>query len=231
MQRKAMEFATLWLPIIGGLLLGALAVGAWYGGNKTLAIWSGFAGIVCFLLLAALQMQEVVSNEEASSAGGHDPAFRLDQRAWLGVDYIRPVPLRPEVGKPFQVIVRLKNTGKTPARNIIGTALAEPTANERPSYDYAGRKQFRRGVIASNAGGDIPINLSRSPNTGEVVPLTQETFDGLSRGDIKIFAHGKVDYEDIFGIPHWFTFCGKLNVPFDGHFGACADHNDIDANK
>ena len=55
-----MEFAIFWLPLIAGLLLGGLAVGAWYGGDKTLAIWVGFVGAVCLVLLVALQIQQEV---------------------------------------------------------------------------------------------------------------------------------------------------------------------------
>src|SRR5262245_1089039 len=55
-----MELAIFWLPLIAGLLLGGLAVGAWYGGNKTLAIWVGFIGAACLLLIGALQAQQYV---------------------------------------------------------------------------------------------------------------------------------------------------------------------------
>jgi len=55
-----MAFAIFWLPLIAGLLLGGVAVGAWYGGDKTLAVWIGFAGAVLLLLTAALQIQQFV---------------------------------------------------------------------------------------------------------------------------------------------------------------------------
>jgi hypothetical protein len=54
------EFAIFWLPLFAGLLLGGLAVGAWYGGDRTIAVWVGFVGIICLLLTAALQIQEQV---------------------------------------------------------------------------------------------------------------------------------------------------------------------------
>jgi hypothetical protein len=55
-----MELAIFWLPLIAGLLLGGWSVAAWYGGDKTLAVWVGFIGVVCFLLTGALQLQQHV---------------------------------------------------------------------------------------------------------------------------------------------------------------------------
>lgn len=55
-----MALAIFWLPLIAGLLLGGLAAAAWYGGDKTLAVWVGFIGAVCLLLTAALQVQQYV---------------------------------------------------------------------------------------------------------------------------------------------------------------------------
>jgi len=43
---KQTDFIVFWLPIIGGVLLGGFAGTAWYGGNKILGLWLGFAGIV-----------------------------------------------------------------------------------------------------------------------------------------------------------------------------------------
>jgi hypothetical protein len=55
-----MNWAIFWLPLIAGILLGGLAVGNWYGGDKTLAVWVGFVGAVLFLLTAALKGQQYV---------------------------------------------------------------------------------------------------------------------------------------------------------------------------
>lgn len=60
MPSTKMAFAIFWLPLIASLLLGSLAIGAWYGGSKTLAVWVGFVGATCFLLTGALQLQQHV---------------------------------------------------------------------------------------------------------------------------------------------------------------------------
>src|ERR1035437_4393596 len=67
-----MDLAIFWLPLIGGILLGGIAGNAWYGGDKILALWLGFAGLVCLLLVGVIQIQqsimkesEVISDKEA----------------------------------------------------------------------------------------------------------------------------------------------------------------------
>jgi hypothetical protein len=60
MQGRNMNWAIFWLPLIAGFLLGGVAVGGWYGGDKTFAVWIGFVGTICFLLTAALQIQQYV---------------------------------------------------------------------------------------------------------------------------------------------------------------------------
>ena len=56
-----MNLLFFWLPIIGGVLLGGFAGNAWYGGDRILAIWLAFAGVVCFELVAAIQLQQAVA--------------------------------------------------------------------------------------------------------------------------------------------------------------------------
>ena len=60
MPSTKMAFAIFWLPLIAGLLLGGLSVGAWYGGNRTFAVWVAFIGAIFLLLTATLQAQQYV---------------------------------------------------------------------------------------------------------------------------------------------------------------------------
>jgi hypothetical protein len=55
-----MEFAIFWLPLVASILLGGVAIAAWYGGDRTLAIWAAFVGAIFFLLTMALQVQQHV---------------------------------------------------------------------------------------------------------------------------------------------------------------------------
>jgi len=87
-----MAFAIFWLPLIAGLLLGGLAVGAWYGGDKTLAIWVGFIGALCLLLTAALQLQQFVwgvANQPQITLepdGSASWYVRWNPPSWMGIE-------------------------------------------------------------------------------------------------------------------------------------------------
>ena len=56
-----MSLAIFWLPILGGGILWAVAISAWYGSDKLPAVWFAFAGSTCLLLTAAIQIHEHVS--------------------------------------------------------------------------------------------------------------------------------------------------------------------------
>ena len=43
-----MEFAIFWVPLVASIPSGGVAIAAWYGGDRTLAIWWGFVGALCF---------------------------------------------------------------------------------------------------------------------------------------------------------------------------------------
>ena len=65
-----MDFAVFWLVIIGPILI-SLAVGIWFGGIKTLALWTGFSGAVLLMLAATLQLQQFVWKPSVPAARDH----------------------------------------------------------------------------------------------------------------------------------------------------------------
>jgi hypothetical protein len=67
MKSRVMDIAIFWLPIVGGILLGGLAGNAWYGGNKIVALWLTFFGLICFALVAVLQIQQAILQSKTSS--------------------------------------------------------------------------------------------------------------------------------------------------------------------
>ena len=156
-------------------------------------------------------------------------AMRLDQRAWLGIENIRPDPSIPQVGTALTVIVTFKNTGRTPARKMRGYTVVEPIdRNSAPDFSYTNDQYFEAGTIAPGAvhGPGVPATIDK--NTRQPIPLPQAGFDVLQSGAQKMYVHGRIDYEDIFHVPHWLTFCAMLIVPFNGHFGFCREHNETD---
>ncbi len=115
---------------------------------------------------------------------------------------------------------------------MINNGKLEPVAaNSQQNYAYDEKAKHFAGTLAPNAGGSLPFNPLNDGATGKPAPLTQEIIDKISSGELKIFVHGKLDYQDIFGDPHWTTYCAQLTVPFNGQFLRCETHNDTDDYK
>lgn len=75
MPIKPVDLLIFWLPIVGGILLGSVAVSQWFSGSKAAAIWTGFFGVICFLLVGAIQLSQIVTPSsqalaEPAPAGG-----------------------------------------------------------------------------------------------------------------------------------------------------------------
>lgn len=66
-MRNALDNAIFWLVIIGPILIG-LAAAIWYGygGDKTIALWVGFAGALLLMLAGAFQLQQAIWKSQAS---------------------------------------------------------------------------------------------------------------------------------------------------------------------
>ena len=84
MQSKVFDLAIFWLPIIGGGVFWSFAGNAYYSGHKSHALWLGFGGAVCFLLLAAIQIQKTIWDSDQSIA------LSLTERPWVSISSVIP---------------------------------------------------------------------------------------------------------------------------------------------
>lgn len=186
-RRQLMELSSLWLPLIGGGILIAIAISAWFADHKIVGIWFGFAGFVCLLLLAALQIQESV-DAETNRPSPTDAEVR-QLRAYVSVVEGN---VGHTIGRAPTVSLVLKNTGQTEARNVTWlTSFA---------------------VAAVDA--EIPLDKTRLPATNILAPggtlsyqYTFETWkpewDTLLKAEaVAIIAVGEIDYLDVYG-NHW----------------------------
>jgi hypothetical protein len=159
-------------------------------------------------------------------------AMILDQRAWIGIESMDPIPSIPKSGETFAAAVRIKNTGKTPSRDTVIVGRIDPIPiQSRPIYSYDADVKRPSGSLAPNAGASIPFTPLNDASTKKPAPLTDDNIASITNGKIKIFVHGRIDYKDIFDEPHWTTFCAFLAIPLDGHFTRCETNNDTDDYK
>jgi len=124
MNRTTMDFSNLWLPLIGGGIFIAIAISAWFADKKVTAIWFGFAGGICLLLLLALQIQQYVVEADAPESLSREAAAERivaiaqarAQRAWLSA---RPQLIgKIEIGMPVDIELVIENVGKEPATGV-----------------------------------------------------------------------------------------------------------------
>jgi hypothetical protein len=144
--------------------------------------------------------------------------LRLDQRAWLGVDNVIG---QAKVGEIFTVTVYIKNTGKTPAKNvfIISDAMPVPKGS-KPTFGYekAPITEESRAMIAPNS-------IHKITSLRPQAPMDEPTLDSLKRRDIIQYMYGKGTYTDVFGCVHWFTYCYYLLTDAQ-NWGDCSKYND-----
>jgi hypothetical protein len=156
----------------------------------------------------------------------------LDQRAWLNFVNIGGLPV---INERFHIHFEVKNTGKTFAKKVSSTPIAQPVDGEDvpdfPAKVERARKESQGGIngTVSNAmispGGSSAVNLFVSDG-----PLSEEGINNLKSRKQRIFVYAKVWYEDIFKCAHWTTACWVLEQTKGGDWfwAAYTTYNDAD---
>lgn len=121
MQRKHMEFFNLWLPLIGVGVFIAIGISAWFADYKITAVWSGFAGAVCLLLLGALQAQHSIEESRVAPPEVAIAARDTSQRAWLSIQPKLAATIRPDAAIEIELVT--ENVGKEPATGVSNSSL------------------------------------------------------------------------------------------------------------
>ena len=140
----------------------------------------------------------------------------LEQRAWVAPFEIATEtdPIETNISV---IVLKFKNTGKTPALNV---------SEVHCTCLY---------------GQNIPTNDPPVPKSSFLMApdgifwIHSDSFDSKFINAVKngiavpIFMYGKITYDDIFGNPHWTQFCWGLEG--GGHFRPAGVHNSCDDNQ
>jgi hypothetical protein len=200
-----MDFANFWLPIIGGILLGGFSTVAFFGGYKITGLWLGFAGVVCLLLLATLQIQAIFRNSPAASE-----AEQIRLRAYLS-------PVLAQAGdfgteRPTVVQITITNTGETPANDVrVRTGVG--------AGNFPMTEKFPPLITT-----DAPTTVGQKQSIYSVVKtkraLTHEEIEIIRAGKGAIYAVGDITYVDMFKKRHScnfkFYYGGDVGLRPDG---------------
>jgi hypothetical protein len=192
-----MAFAELWLPIIGAGICIAWAIGAWYGGNKILATWLTFGGVVCLLLLGTLQWQHLIEENEPSKV---DEAKAISQKQLRAYIFIETGEVIFD-GAKSNVILNFKNFGATPAYDLVGwikTGIRNPAdpviLNPMPRPDAEARDS------KTTVGPQGTFRLSQNDDLNDFLPKeeVEKLLVRLEKGESLFVVTGDVVYRDAF---------------------------------
>lgn len=147
---------------------------------------------VAAVLFAALQWYEMRQT------------LRTDQRAWVSV--VGP-PNFPLEGAFIPASIQIANTGKTPAKDIVGDVIATVLKKgEEPSFDFSKghpHNAIHTGAIFPNGPFNVTVPVVRyGPQTSETIVPTPELRQEITNGESFIVFFGKINYVDIFGTSH-----------------------------
>ena len=204
---------------------------------ERLVAFCGLLAIIAYVVVTAYTLGEIKrqanSAQEQLTAGAEH--FRLDERPWVGISFTAAAKITVTVGKSFFVPVTLINSGRTPAKNVTGNVAVDLLRNgEAIKFSYTpGRASYKifAGTIFPTGAIDRSFeSIHHGPQRAEATIVTKEIFDSLLANRTLAIVHGRIEYSDPFGTPHWTTFCRNVFnpsvIPID-----CMKYNDTDNNK
>lgn len=149
--------------------------------------------------------------QSKASLGATQESMRQDQRAWISTESAIGIPTNE---RPFTIQIPIKNSGKTPARNVAIFFMGKFfKLGQRFTYQFEGQ---------SISLGYIPPN---SPRSFTYFGEPESSIDATAhKGDIFVI-YGAVTYDDVFFDKHWVTYC--FYVQKTDSYTYCKEHNDI----
>jgi hypothetical protein len=170
---------------------------------------------------SATAMEDSVRQAQTALADSLIQA-EVTQRAWL---YVTVHPdAHFEVGKPLDIRITTTNNGRTPATNVRSAIKVERINIEQypdfvlPPQTYPRNRYKMVGTLEPDLGTYTDEGFIPSPLDVE----------RINDQKLRIYANGRVEYDDVFGEHHWIVFCKFLLS--GGDFAICQEpeHNQQD---
>ena len=161
-------------------------------------------------------------------------AMRVDQRAWVSVPFPANFPLD---GKFIPIITQVKNSGKTPARDVQGDIIAtvlkkgeQPTIGDF-SVGHPHEHLFGGSIFPDAPFPMTPIVKRYGDHAPEIVVPDEALRNDIASGERFIIFYGRITYSDAFGISHWTQFCTGSGAGILDNLKKCVTYNDFDPNE
>jgi len=150
--------------------------------------------------------------------------MRQDQRAWISAASetfgIQGIPV---VGQPFVIRTIFKNIGKSAALHLRTCTGADFLPKEQIS-DFkcpGGIKHFvNSGTMFPGSANFVDLPITPAIQSGDR--------DKILSNNWNMWVYGRVEYTDVFGVPHWSNFCSHLLS--GGGYAICDKHTETDEN-
>jgi hypothetical protein len=166
-------------------------------------------------------------------------AFRLEQRAWVGVSAASLVQFEPD--KPIRIDVAFLNTGKTPALRAYasnGYALSRAYLKEPPSTSIAQIEKILptkpvhslppNGTFIAPLGLQPSAGPSAAPEEWASYNILRESYPAIKDRVQMLYVFGEYRYRDINNRPHTTKFCLFISDPDAKQLQFCEGFNEMD---
>jgi hypothetical protein len=151
----------------------------------------------------------------------------LDQRAWVAFINVSGTPV---VDSSLSVAVKVKNSGKTFAKNLrMYVYFQETKEGGKPDFSEDETSHSGGSVFLLAPNGEYESKTDVFSGITETGKVTQGQIDDWKTGKKNFFVCAKLTYDDIFGCSHWTTLCNYLSR--DLQYRAYREHNDADDNR
>jgi hypothetical protein len=147
-----------------------------------------------------------------------------------------PTDNDPKNWKKLDLLFTYANIGRSNAKNTLikFTVQILPQGTEPEPTNKKFYADIARGVISpGNMSMSTPHMIDKD---GKFISSNDVSMDDFRSGKIYVASFGRADYADVFGIPHWQTFCGYFdNSPTDSarrdiQHPKCGAYNRQDSN-
>jgi hypothetical protein len=198
------------------------------------SINQGISDAVGKLSLQAQRIEDSRQSSIVNSQKSLDATIaisRQDQRAWVNIFGISSPTFRVgnstsfvylSEGQPFRFAIIVKNSGKSPAVDVVHkaqTATGPVLEYVPPPDDRESKEGISRGEIAPD--GTMLISLTY-PH-----PITAGLIKSIESGEQTIYAVGKIYYFDVSRKIHYTSFCAEMDKSLNT-FNPCPNYNTTD---
>jgi hypothetical protein len=126
---------------------------------------------------------------------------------------------------PFVIRAIFKNIGKSAALHVKTCIASEFLPREQtPTFKCLGGPYKAKFIYL----GTFFPGSSVFSDLVQPTKMDQEVRQKILSGAWNVWCYGRVEYDDVFGIPHWFNYCTHLLA--GGGYAICDKHTDSDPN-